>query len=304
MADGQTGSDTVMVVVGHSAEQPEEEEDLIVVNTVLHSVTETPAYLIAPPGKVPIIEIAYPNDKWWSISPETSRDMVDARLRNEPAIYVYDWRKERKGSWETDDQDKNYSRYELHLDEGIQINMDNQRRRDLRLLWVDPASARAEYTGEIPRCWPLDTSMVVTGHSAGQPDGRDLMIVDTGLDSLTKTPACMVAPPGKVPIIEVAYPNSMWWQMSRRNSQDMVDACLQNKRARYEWDWGNQRSGSYQVEGKATSYSRYEMDFDKRLHINMDNKRCRSLRLLWLDPASMTAEYTGTLQKFRPLQAP
>ena len=49
----------------------------------------------------------------------------------------------------------------------------------------------------------------------------------------------------KIPIIEVAFPNGMWWSIPQEMSQQLYANFAAGKDAGYTWDWGDTRMGSY-----------------------------------------------------------
>ena len=53
------------------------------------------------------------------------------------------------------------------------------------------------------------------------------------------------AQPGKVPVIEVAFNNGMWWSIPSEMSQALYEKHLQGEQdIGYTWDWGAHRTGS------------------------------------------------------------
>ena len=101
-------------------------------------------------GKVPIIEVAYKNDMWWSIPGDISQQLYAHHLQSENAVYVWDWGNHRTGSWQPDDQETSINRYTIDFDKMEQENMDNGRRRTIRIAWLDPAGLPPRWTGQIP----------------------------------------------------------------------------------------------------------------------------------------------------------
>ena len=103
------------------------------------------------------------------------------------------------------------------------------------------------------------------------------------------------AQPGKVPIIEVAFNNGMWWSIPCEMSQTLYEKHLQGENAGYTWDWGEHRTGSWVHEGQDTSINRYIIDFDARKQTNIDNGRFRTIRVVWVDPADLAPRWTGQI---------
>ena len=71
------------------------------------------------------------------------------------------------------------------------------------------------------------------------------------------------AQPGKVPIIEVAFNNDMWWSIPQVMSQGLYEKYLHGEQdIGYTWDWGKHRTGSWVHDNQETSINRYLIDFD------------------------------------------
>ena len=101
--------------------------------------------------KVPVIEIAFKNGMWWALPQEMSQELYNKYLANEIDIgYTWDWGDSRIGSWEPEDEETTINRYLIDFEAGIQRNIDNNRHRTMRVVWVNPSSITARWTGEIP----------------------------------------------------------------------------------------------------------------------------------------------------------
>ena len=106
----------------------------------------------AQPGEVPIIEVAFNNDMWWSIPQVMSQGLYEKYLHGEQDIgYTWDWGKRRTGSYVHDGQDTSINRYILDFDAREQRNLDNGRRRTIRVVWVNHADVAPRWTGHIPQ---------------------------------------------------------------------------------------------------------------------------------------------------------
>ena len=92
----------------------------------------------AQPGKVPIIEVAFNNDRWWSMPQVMAQSLYEKYLHGEEHIN-YTWIFE----------DKSTNRYILDFDAREQTNLDNGRRRTIRVVWVDHADRAAMQPGEV-----------------------------------------------------------------------------------------------------------------------------------------------------------
>ena len=102
--------------------------------------------------KVPVIEIAFKNGMWWALPQEMSQALYDKYLANETDIvYTWDWGDSRSGSWKPDDEETTINRYLVDFEAGLQRNIDNNRHRTMRVVWVDPSSTTARWTGQIPQ---------------------------------------------------------------------------------------------------------------------------------------------------------
>ena len=103
------------------------------------------------------------------------------------------------------------------------------------------------------------------------------------------------AQPGKVPIIEVAFNNGMWWSIPSEMSQALYEKHLQGENAGYTWDWGEHRTGSWVHDNQDTSINRYVIDFDAMEQKNIDNGRLRTIRVAWVDHADVPPRWTGQI---------
>ena len=100
----------------------------------------------------------------------------------------------------------------------------------------------------------------------------------------------------KVPVIEIAFKNGMWWALPQEMSQGLYDKYLANETdIGYTWDWGDSRSGSWKHDDEETSINRYLIDFEAGLQRNIDNNRHRTMRVVWVNPSSTTARWTGQI---------
>ena len=102
----------------------------------------------------------------------------------------------------------------------------------------------------------------------------------------------------KVPVIEIAFENGMWWSLPQDMSQVLDDKYVANEiDIGYTWDWGDSRTGSWRPDDEETSINRYLIDFEKGLQRNIDNNRHRSIRVVWVNPSSITARWTGKIHE-------
>ena len=100
--------------------------------------------------------------------------------------------------------------------------------------------------------------------------------------------------PPLVPIVEVAFPNDMWWSLSPELSDNVLRCHNAGLDAVYIWDWGpNGRTGSWRPEGKSTRLSRYRIDFQGMLQTNLDNGRERTIRIVYVRADNVKATRCG-----------
>ena len=102
-------------------------------------------------GMVPIVEVAFPHGKWWSIPQEISARLYQEYANGQDACYTWDWGEGgRAGSWKPDGEETSINRYVIDFATGVQTNIDNQRKRSIRVIWVRPQDVVPQFTGELP----------------------------------------------------------------------------------------------------------------------------------------------------------
>ena len=94
---------------------------------------------------IPIFEVAFGNGMWWSIPAEMSAHLHEKYANNENAGYTWDLGDTRFGSWKPDGDESSINRYTIDFLAWEQRNIDNDRRRSVRLVWVPP---RGCYSGQ------------------------------------------------------------------------------------------------------------------------------------------------------------
>ena len=99
---------------------------------------------------IPIFEVAFQHGLWWSISSEMSQQIYDQYKNQQNAGYTWDWGDARAGSWQPDGQQTSINRYVIDFDTWEQRNVDNDRRRSVRLVWVTAKMADPKWTREKP----------------------------------------------------------------------------------------------------------------------------------------------------------
>ena len=99
---------------------------------------------------VPIFEVAFKQGMWWSIPADTSRDLYEKYKNNEDGEYTWDWGNSRHGSWAPEGEPTSINRYLIDFNRWEQRNLDNDRRRSVRLVWVPADKVNPICTGEKP----------------------------------------------------------------------------------------------------------------------------------------------------------
>ena len=111
--------------------------------------------VLQPTSKVPVIEVAFPGGMWWTMPLEAAREIVALQAEGHRYVMlVWDWGSSRTGSFvRNGNEQTNFNRYELDFGEMLQTNIDNERRRSFRVVWVDPAQLtipKQTWKGEFP----------------------------------------------------------------------------------------------------------------------------------------------------------
>ena len=100
---------------------------------------------------VPIVEVAFRHGLWWSLPQEMSGEIYEKYINGEDAVYTWDWGEGgRAGSWMPDGEVTRINRYRIDFVNFVQTNMDNQRKRSIRIVWVRSRDVVPQFTGEIP----------------------------------------------------------------------------------------------------------------------------------------------------------
>ena len=93
---------------------------------------------------VPILEVAFQHGQWWALPQEISAS-------GQNAIYTWDWGAGgRAGSFTLNGERTSITRYKIDFAAWTQTNMDNQRKRSIRLVLVRPQDVVANFTGQLP----------------------------------------------------------------------------------------------------------------------------------------------------------
>ena len=118
---------------------------------ILLSESEPAGSAVQPVMKqIPIFEVAFGHGMWWSIPAEMSQQIYHKYTNNEDAVYTWDWGDARAGSWQPDGEETSINRYMIDFQAWEQRNIDNGRRRSVRLVWVTAVSVDPKWTGQKP----------------------------------------------------------------------------------------------------------------------------------------------------------
>ena len=80
-----------------------------------------------------------------------SSQLYDRYVNNKYASYTWDWGEGgRHGSWAPDGEQTSINRYMIDFVNCVQTNLDNQRKRSIRVVWVRPQDVEARFTGQLP----------------------------------------------------------------------------------------------------------------------------------------------------------
>ena len=100
---------------------------------------------------VPILEVAFPDGKWWTVPQEISAFLYPFYASGQNAGYMWNWGAGgRAGAFAPDGATTSKSRYIIDWAAGVQTNMDTQRKRSVRFVWVRRQDVLANSTGELP----------------------------------------------------------------------------------------------------------------------------------------------------------
>ena len=78
-----------------------------------------------------------------------SQALYEKYTNNEDAGYTWDWGDTRTGSFVLDGEETSINRYVIDFLAWEQRNIDNDRRRSVRLVWMSAESVIPKCTGEI-----------------------------------------------------------------------------------------------------------------------------------------------------------
>ena len=100
------------------------------------------------PALIPIIEVAFKDNMWWSLPECDSRVLYEKFRKGEDGVCIGNWGEKRFGSWVNDGEATNISRYVIYYMQKCQHNIDSHSIRSMRVAWVRPADVTPRWTGE------------------------------------------------------------------------------------------------------------------------------------------------------------
>ena len=100
---------------------------------------------------IPIIEVAFREDYWWSIPKEKSADIYKQWEAGKDPTYTWDFGGARKGGMKVDGEETSINQYRIDFLLKQQINIDNGRKRTIRLIWIEEEDTKPRWTGQIQR---------------------------------------------------------------------------------------------------------------------------------------------------------
>ena len=103
----------------------------------------------AEKSAVPIFEVAFNNGMWWSIPQNMSQLIYEKYQNGENACYTWDSGESREGSWQPN-AEMLINRYAIDFMTWEQRNLNNDKRRSVRLVWVAAESVVPKWTGQVP----------------------------------------------------------------------------------------------------------------------------------------------------------
>ena len=147
-------------VTPDSTEQPDQEmpsqssdeTEKITHNSAVQPIPLRPQLrmLVGDCPLVPQFEVAFSAGNWWSIPNPINTLLYEEYAKGNNAGYTWDWGEARRGSWKPDGENTFINRYEIDFEAMVQRNMDNDRRRSMRLIWVRSQDVTAWCTGQKP----------------------------------------------------------------------------------------------------------------------------------------------------------
>ena len=98
----------------------------------------------------PVLEVAFSNGMWWSLPQFLSQKIYEVYVHGNNAAYTWDWGSKRSGSYvDPEGQSTSINRYTIDFDEMLQTNIDNNRKRSVRWVWVCEGDVTPSWSGQI-----------------------------------------------------------------------------------------------------------------------------------------------------------
>ena len=98
----------------------------------------------------PVLEVAFNNGMWWSMPQFLSQQIHEVYVHGNDAVYTWDWGSKRSGSYvDPEGQSTSINRYTIDFDEMLQTNIDNNRKRSVRWVWVCEGDVTPSWSGQI-----------------------------------------------------------------------------------------------------------------------------------------------------------
>ena len=99
---------------------------------------------------VPIVEVAYRTGQWWAMPQDISQMILEKMRNGEDAGYTFDWGAQgRQGSWQPDGEETKINRYVIDFGSMTQTNIDNNRKRSIRIVYIKREDIEARFAGTI-----------------------------------------------------------------------------------------------------------------------------------------------------------
>ena len=99
--------------------------------------------------KVPIVEVAFGCDKWWSLPQELSAQLYDSYVSGHNPMYTRSGQEPFPYFMAPQDPD-GVNRYIINFVTSVQTNIDDLRKRSIRLIWVRPEVVKPQFTDVLP----------------------------------------------------------------------------------------------------------------------------------------------------------
>ena len=98
----------------------------------------------------PIVEVAFKHGSWWSIPQDVSARLLQSYRLGEAVEYTWDWGEGgRVGSYAPNGEETQINRYSIDFANCVQTNVDNQRKRSVRVIWIRPQEVVPQWTGQL-----------------------------------------------------------------------------------------------------------------------------------------------------------